>query len=101
MQKIITGYQFFEKEIATEKRSGLVIAKGLPRGKGDVTIYWQDYEEAAFDKPTFWYMRYDESMGKTMGKPSEFKVTFPGESEEEEPSLPGDGVIKIPPKGEL
>ena len=92
MPETIIGYQFFEKEIATEKRSGLVIAKGLPRGKGDVTIYWQDYEEAAFDKPTFWYMRYDESMGKTMGKPSEFKVTFPGESEE------GDG--KIPPKGE-
>ena len=92
MQKIITGYQFFEKEIATEKRSGLVIAKGLPRGKGDVTIYWQDYEEAAFDKPTFWYMLHDKSMDATMGKPSEFKVTFPGESEE------GDG--KIPPKGE-
>jgi hypothetical protein len=95
MQKIITGYQFFEKEIATEKRSGLVIAKGLPRGKGDVTIYWQDYEEAAFDKPTFWYMLHDKSMDATMGKPSEFKVTFPDEPKEESEEVGGE----IPPKG--
>jgi len=94
MQKIITGYQFFEKEIATEKRSGLVIAKGLPKKKGDVTIYWQNYEEAALDKPTFWYMRGDKSMVATMGKPSEFKVTFPDAPKEEE----GDGGDKLPPK---
>jgi len=95
MQETITGYQFFEKEEATESRSSLVNAKGLPRGKGDVTIYWQDYEEAAFDKPTFWYMLHDKSMDATMGKPSEFKVTFPDEPKEE--SEEGDG--KIPSKG--
>tara|TARA_R110002072_G_scaffold78407_5_gene181793 strand:- start:3269 stop:3550 length:282 start_codon:yes stop_codon:yes gene_type:complete len=92
MQRKIQGYKFSEKELANEKRSGLVSAKALPKKKGDVTIYWQDYEEAALDKPTFWYMRYDESMGKTMGKPETFFVTFPGEGAEE-----GDG--KIPPKG--
>ncbi len=96
MQKAITGYQFFEKELATSARSGLVSAKALPKKKGDVTIYWQNYEEAALDEPTFWYMRYDESMGKTMGKPSKFKVTIPDPPKEE----PGeDGGGKIPPKG--
>ena len=95
MTETIIGYQFFEKEIATEKRSGLVIAKGLPRGKGDVTIYWQDYEEAAFDKPTFWYMLHDKSMDATMGKPSEFKVTFPDAPKDESEEVGGE----IPPKG--
>ena len=79
MTQTIIGYQFFEKEIAIEVRSELVSTKALPKKEGDVTIYWQNYEEAALDKPTFWYMRYDESMISTMGKPSEFKVTLPGE----------------------
>jgi len=81
MTETIIGYQFFEEKIATAARSELVSAKGLPRGKEDVTIYWQNYEEASLDKPVFWYMRHDKSMDTTMGKPSEFKVTFPGEDE--------------------
>lgn len=93
MTETIIGYQFFEEEKATEARSELVSAKALPKKKGDVTIYWQDYEEAALDKPTFWYMRGDKSMTATMGKPSEFKVTFPGKEAEE-------GGGKIPVKGE-
>ncbi len=96
MTETILGYQFFEKEEATESRSSLVSAKALPRGKGDVTIYWQNYEEAALDKPTFWYMRGDKSMVATMGKPSEFKVTFPDAPKEE----PGEDGGKIPVKGE-
>tara|TARA_R110000823_G_scaffold234537_1_gene360762 strand:+ start:468 stop:758 length:291 start_codon:yes stop_codon:yes gene_type:complete len=95
MTETILGYQFFEKEIATSARSELVSAKGLPKKKGDVTIYWQDYEEAALDKPTFWYMRGDESMVATMGKPKKFLVTFPDQPKEE--SEEGGG--KIPPKG--
>ena len=97
MTEKITGYQFFEKEMATESRSELVSAKSLPRKKGDVTIYWQNYEEAALDKPTFWYMRGDKSMVATLGKPSEFKVTFPDPKKEK--SEEGDG--KIPPKEKL
>jgi len=96
MQKTITGYQFFEKEMATEKRSELVSVKALPKKEKDVTLYWQDYEEAAFDKPTFWYMRGDDSMISTLGKPSKFKVTFP-DPPKEEPGEGGGG--KIPIKG--
>ena len=81
MKKEITGYQFFKKGEADEARSGLVIAKSLPRSKEDVTIYWQNYEEARLDEPTFQYMRFDKSMESTMGKPSTFTVTFPGEGE--------------------
>ena len=92
MQEIIIGYQFFDKEMATQKRTALVDAKALPKKSGDVTIYWQNYEEAALDKPTFWYMRGNKSMVATMGKPSEFKVTFPDPPKEE-------GGGKIPPKG--
>jgi len=95
MQKTIIGYQFFEEEQATEARSELVSVKALPKKKGDVTIYWQNYEQAALDKPTFWYMRQDKSMDVTMGKPSEFKVTFPDAPKEE--SEEGGG--KIPVKG--
>ena len=40
-------------------------------------------------------MRGDKSMVATMGKPLEFKVTFPDPPKEE--SEEGDG--KIPPKG--
>ena len=79
MKKEIRGYQFFKKGAAEEARSQLVVAKSLPRNRGDVTIYWQNYEEALLDKPTFQYMRFDESMESTMGKPSTFTVTFPGE----------------------
>ena len=101
MKITLIGYTFFEKEIATSARSELVSAKALPRGKGDVTIYWQNYEQAALDKPTFFYMLADKSMIATLGEPKKFQVTVSGESEEEEPSLPGDGGIKIPPKGKL
>ena len=94
MTETILGYQFFEEEQATESRSSLVSAKALPKKKGDVTIYWQNYAQASFDKPTFWYMLHDKSMDATMGKPSEFKVTFPDAPKEKA----GDG--KIPPKGE-
>jgi len=98
MQKTITGYQFFEKELATGARSELVSTKALPKKKGDVTIYWQNYEQAALDKPTFWYMRGDKSMVAAMGEPSKFTVTFPGKSKEE-PEEPGEGGIKLPPEG--
>ena len=97
MKETIIGYQFLEKEIATESRSELVSAKALPKKKGDVTIYWQNYEEAALDKPTFWYMRGDDSMISTLGKPLKFQVTFPDQPKEE----PGEGDGKIPPKGKL
>jgi hypothetical protein len=96
MTETIIGYKFFEKEMATESRSSLVIAKGLPRGEGDVTIYWQNYEQASLDKPVFWYMRHDKSMDATMGKASKFKVTLPDAPKEE----PDEGGKKIPPKGE-
>lgn len=96
MQKTILGYQFFEKEIATGARSELVSAKALPKKKGDVTIYWQNYEQATLDKPTFWYMLHDKSMDTTMGKASLFKVTFPDAPKEE----PGKDGVKIPVKGE-
>ena len=95
MKETIIGYQFLEKEIATESRSELVSAKALPKKKGDVTIYWQNYEQASLDKPTFWYMRHDKSMDATMGKASKFKVTIPDPPKEE----PGEGDGKIPPKG--
>ena len=106
MTETIRGYQFFEKELATESRSSLVISKALPKKKGDVTIYWQNYEEASLDKPTFWYMRHDKSMDATMGKASEFKVTIPGPLKEEPGDggvilPPGEGGGKIPPKGKL
>tara|TARA_R100000541_G_scaffold48086_1_gene55134 strand:+ start:172 stop:462 length:291 start_codon:yes stop_codon:yes gene_type:complete len=96
MQRKIQGYKFSEKELANESRSALVSAKALPKKKGDVTLYWQNYEEAALDKPIFYYMRGDKSMTASMGKPETFFVTFPGEEAE----VPGEGGIKIPPKGE-
>jgi len=95
MQETIIGYQFFEEEQATESRSSLVSAKALPKKKGDVTIYWQNYAQASLDKPTFWYMRGDKSMIDTMGKPSEFKVTFPDAPKDESEEVGGE----IPPKG--
>ena len=97
MEITLIGYKFFEKEIATGARSELVSVKALPKAKGDVTIYWQDYEEAALDKPIFWYMRGDESMITALGKPSKFTVTVPGKKVEV-PNLPGEGEIKLPPK---
>ncbi len=95
MQITLTGYKFLEKEIATGARSELVSVKALPKKDSDVTVYWQNYEQAFLDKPTFWYMLADESMIATLGKPSKFKVTFPDPPKEE--SEEGGG--KIPPKG--
>ncbi len=85
MQEKIQGYKFSEKELANESRSALVSAKALPKNKGDVTLYWQNYEEANLDKPRFYYMRGDKSMIATLGKPETFFVTFPGEESEEFP----------------
>lgn len=100
MKITLIGYKFFEKELAKESRSALVIAKALPKKKGDVTLYWQDYEEAALDKPIFYYMRGDKSMIATMGEPKKFQVTVPGEKDEV-PNLPGEGGINFPPKPKL
>ncbi len=96
MQRKIQGYKFSEKELANESRSELVSAKELPKKKGDVTLYWQDYEEAALDEPPFYYMRGDKSMTATMGKQETFSVTFPDVPKEESE----EGGEKIPPKGE-
>ncbi len=94
------GYTFFEKEIATGARSELVSVKELPKKKGDVTLYWQNYEEATLDKPTFFYMLADESMIATLGEPKKFQITVPGKKVEV-PNLPGEGEINFPPKPKL
>lgn len=79
MKVEITGYKFIEKEFADSSRGELSNEIGLPRKKGDVTIYWQNYEEASLDEPIFFYMVGDRSMNKILGKPLNFIVTFPDE----------------------
>lgn len=96
MEVKINGYKYEEKEAATLKRGLLVTEKALPRKEADVTLYWQNYEEASLDKPVFWYIEFDESFPKGFGKPETFIVTFPDPPKEE----PGeDGGGKIPIKG--
>ena len=77
MEVKINGYKFPEKEIANATRAELAIELGLPRKLGDVTIYWQNYQEASLNKPSFFYMVGDKSMVKALGKPSTFTVIFP------------------------
>lgn len=95
MKITLIGYKFLEKEIATGARSELVSVKELPKKKGDVTIYWQNYEKAALDEPAFFYMLADESMITTLGKPSKFQITVPDPPKEESE----EGGDKIPLKG--
>ena len=95
MEVKINGYKYEGKEAATLKRGLLVTEKALPRKEADVTLYWQNYEEASLNKPIFWYMEYDESFPKSFGEPETFFVTFPDVPKEE----PEEGGGKIPPKG--
>ena len=88
MKITLICYTFLEKEIATGARSDLVSVKELPKKRGDVTIYWQNYEEATLDEPTFFYMLADKSMIATLGEPKKFEVTI---KKGEVPSLPGEG----------
>lgn len=95
MEVKILGYKYKEKVDATFSREVLVEEKALPRKKDDVTLYWQNYEEASLDKPIFWYIEYDVSFPRKFGRPETFSVTFPDPPKEE--SEEGGG--KIPPKG--
>jgi len=98
MEVKINGYKYEGKEAAALKRGLLVTEKALPRGENDVTLYWQNYKEASLNEPIFFYMEYDKSFPKSFGEPETFFVTFPG-GEAEVPDIPGEGGIKLPPKG--
>ena len=88
MEVKINGYKYEEKEIAAEKRGQLVIDKALPRKEKDVTLYWQNYEEASLNKPVFWYIEFDLSFPKSFGKPETFNVTFPDAPKDEGEEVP-------------
>jgi hypothetical protein len=94
MEVKINGYKFTEKEMANATRAELAVELGLPRKLGDVTIYWQNYQEATLNKPSFFYMVGDKSMTKALGKPSTFTVIFPDKPKEDEGKIPPG---KIPP----
>lgn len=88
MEVKINGYKYEEKEAATFKRELLVEEKALPKKKKDVTLYWQNYEEASLNKPVFWFIQFDESFPKSFGKPETFFVTFPDAPKDEGEEVP-------------
>tara|TARA_R100000541_G_scaffold16842_1_gene26517 strand:+ start:871 stop:1146 length:276 start_codon:yes stop_codon:yes gene_type:complete len=88
MEVKIRGYKYEEKEAATLKRGLLVTEKELPRKEKDVTLYWQNYEEASLNKPVFWYIEFDPSFPKSFGKPETFNVTFPDAPKDEGEEVP-------------
>tara|TARA_R110002050_G_scaffold105862_1_gene215640 strand:- start:487 stop:780 length:294 start_codon:yes stop_codon:yes gene_type:complete len=85
MEVKINGYKYEEKEAAILKRGLLVTEKALPKKVKDVTLYWQNYEEASLNEPVFYYMEFDKSFPKSFGRPETFFVTFPDEPKKGEP----------------
>ena len=39
--------------------------------------FFVDYQQATYDDPTFWYIRFDQSLEVVLGQPTEFEVTTP------------------------
>lgn len=73
----ITGYKYTTEQEAITARELCDTYYGIPVHPDDITQNWVDYQQATYDDPTFWYIRFDQSLEVVLGQPTEFEVTTP------------------------
>jgi hypothetical protein len=73
----ITGYKYTTEQEAITARELCDTYYGIPVHPDDITQNWVDYQQATYDNPTFWYIRFDQSLEVVLGEPTEFEITTP------------------------
>lgn len=73
----ITGYKYTTQQEAITARELCDTYYGIPVHPDDITQNWVDYQQATYDDPTFWYIRFDQSLEVVLGEPTEFEITTP------------------------
>jgi hypothetical protein len=73
----ITGYKYTTEQEAITARELCDAYYGIPVHPDDITQNWVDYQQATYDDPTFWYIRFDQSLEVVLGEPIEFEITTP------------------------
>jgi hypothetical protein len=73
----ITGYKYTTEQEAITARELCDAYYGIPVHPDDITQNWVDYQQATYDDPTFWYIRFDQSLEVVLGEPTEFEITTP------------------------
>ena len=73
----ITGYKYTTEQEAITARELCDTYYGIPVHPDDITQNWVDYQQATYDDPTFWYIRFDQSLEVVLGEPTEFEITTP------------------------
>jgi hypothetical protein len=73
----ITGYKYTTEQEAITARELCDTYYGIPVHPDDITQNWVDYQQATYDDPTFWYIRFDQSLEIVLGEPTEFEITTP------------------------
>ena len=73
----ITGYKYTTEQEAITARELCNTYYGIPVHPDDITQNWVDYQQATYDDPTFWYIRFDQSLEVVLGEPTEFEITTP------------------------
>jgi len=73
----VTGYKFTTEQDAITARELCDTYYGIPVHPDDITQNWVDYQQATYDDPTFWYIRFDQSLEVVLGEPTEFEITTP------------------------
>jgi hypothetical protein len=71
------GYKYTTEQEAITARELCDTYYGIPVHPDDITQNWVDYQQATYDDPTFWYIRFDQSLEVVLGEPTEFEITTP------------------------
>jgi hypothetical protein len=71
----INGYKFTTESEAQKAVKDCNSYYEIPKTPEDVTKNWVEYQKAILNKPSFWYIVYDESLKVVLGEPTKFEVT--------------------------
>ena len=72
----VTGYKYNTEQEVIDARELCDTHYGIPISPEDVTQNWVDYQVADLNNPTFWYIRYDNSLDVVLGTPERFDVVL-------------------------
>ena len=73
----VLGYKYDTEQEAIDATKNCSDYYGIPTSPDDVTQYWVDYNYASLNTPSFYYIKYVDSILEVLGEPEDFEVTFP------------------------
>lgn len=79
----ILGYKYENEQEAQDAVQACNDYYGIPVSPDAVTQYWVMYEFANLNDPTFYFIRYNDTLDVVLGSPIQFDVIF-------EPIIPNE-----------